>query len=33
MDTAILTAGTVITMDEAAPRADAVAVSDGRIVA
>jgi predicted amidohydrolase YtcJ len=33
MDDAILTAGTVITMDEAAPRADAVAVSDGRIVA
>ncbi|TRW88259.1 amidohydrolase family protein [Mycolicibacterium sp. 018/SC-01/001] len=29
----IVTAGTVITMDEAVPRAQAVAVSDGRIVA
>ncbi|WP_319433217.1 amidohydrolase [Mycobacterium sp. RTGN5] len=33
MSTKILTAGTVITMDPARPRAEAVAVSDGRIVA
>lgn len=29
----ILTAGTIITMDDSAPRAEAVAVSDGKIVA